>query len=421
MSREQIETIAQKHVNEVLAEINEKVEREKERIEQERIERETKLREKQHEKELARERAAEEKAEKERIKAEQREQKAEEKRLKQEAKDAERKRKADEKAAQKELKTTQKVLVMGEEGIVEHDVQKGKEAEIPPQKEGSAKDEELDETQGDHAPARPDITQDDEEEKFEDAVAEVEDLPKEEDIKDGQTDEGQALDKTGTDDDFEQIQKEEAIATSGPSQSQIEPVPHPDTSQEDDTKRGKIKSWLLDKKEKIGRRLSRAPETTPSKPTPIIPTQAIETEPHEPAEDRNEAEGDRDWEEEDIYGAQPPKPPTKWLETPGEPGVRESSMREVAMATSDDTEPERSQSREESTFEYFKVKEPVQTSDETNDGSGYQHKISSPVHQNDRGFSDAAEDLSESKKSLSVKEEGRKVSSERGSRFREEF
>jgi len=118
MTHEQVEAIAQKHVNEVLAEINEKVQREKERIEAERIERESRAREKAHERELARERVAEEKAEKDRIRAEQKEAKAAEKREKAEAKTAEKKKREDEKAAAKELKAMTKEQVSPLEGFV---------------------------------------------------------------------------------------------------------------------------------------------------------------------------------------------------------------------------------------------------------------------------------------------------------------
>ena len=128
MTHEQVEAIAQKHVNEVLAEINEKVHREKERIEAERIERETRAREKAHERELARERAAEEKAEKDRLKAEQKEAKAAEKKEKAEAKAAEKKKREDEKAAAKGLKAVTKEQAGAVEGVMAFDQQRESEA-----------------------------------------------------------------------------------------------------------------------------------------------------------------------------------------------------------------------------------------------------------------------------------------------------
>ena len=150
MTREQIEAIAQKHVNDVLAEINRKVEREKERIEMERIERESKAREKQLERELARERAAQEKAEKEKARAEQRERKAEEKRIKVEAKQAEKRRREDEKKAQKDLKVFQQEQVVAGEGLDEDDAQRDEEAEPTRRTDDSAKQRALNEPEIEH-------------------------------------------------------------------------------------------------------------------------------------------------------------------------------------------------------------------------------------------------------------------------------
>ena len=270
MTYEEVEAIARKHVNEVLAEINEKVEREKERIETERIEKETKLREKQHEKELARERAAEEKAEKERIKSEQREQKAEEKRIKTETKLAEKKKKEDEKIAQKELKVIQKEQLAVGEGLALYDAQNDVEAELAHRREEAAKDRASDEAQGDQLAAVGGVLEFDAQKNQEEFHKEVEEnIQAGRELAEVRQDQAAAVGGVLEHDaqkDQEAYRKhvEEKVAAGrelAEAQNEqtraVEVVPHLDKALDDDAKGKGIKFWLKEKKDKIGRRLVR--------------------------------------------------------------------------------------------------------------------------------------------------------------------
>lgn len=341
MTHEQVEAIAQKHVNEVLAEINEKVEREKERIEKERIERETKLREKQEEKDAAREKAAQEKAEKEKIKAEHREQKAEEKRQKEEEKRAkeeakaaekrkkdeelaaekrrkeeelaaERKRKEDELNAQKELNAVQKEQLALGEGVLQHDAQM--EQKESAQSEPKASSEGL----------------------------------------------------------AEAVQANTGV--------------NPETVDEDGKGKG-IKSWF---KTKVGRRLSRN-------------AQDMEPAPATASGSKTESKS-----KEDLYGTFPVA--SNWIE-PSRP--REESLRDVALAKHTDDVP--SETHEE----------PVEEEDhEIDDIAGYKPEgYETPEYvSEDEKFDDAVEEIKEGSSPTSVaKEAEKKVSVDKGSRFKEEF
>ena len=515
MTHEQVEAIAQKHVNEVLAEINEKVEREKERIEQERIERETKAREKQHEKDIARDR------------------KAEEKRVKEETKAAEKKKKADEKTAQKELKTVQKEQLAVGEGLAQYDAQKEKEAEFAERRENLLKERALNQAQTEQMAAVGGVLEFDEtkekqaefahqyhekvaQEDVKDAQKElagavggvleyddtkakqeefasqyhdkqakqelretekdlgktvggvmefdaqkdketafhhqVEEAHKQRELTDAQKEQAAAVggvlefdsqkDKEAafmqqvkdaqTDRALNQVQGEQLAAVDGGLQfdqqkeneavrKQVverhkanqelaqatseqahaaEVVLHPDTALDDDSKRHKLKSWLKEKKDKIGKRLSRGAGDSES---PVItPTTSPTKKEVKPAD-----------EEEDIYGSQP-LATTNWS---GSDRPRETSLKDVALAKTD--EPERPKTTDS---EVQEPKHPVPL--EINDLSAYKSAGYEDVVTDDEEYDDAEEEFEEdpgTSSHLGVKDEGRKVSSERGSRFKEEF
>jgi myosin heavy subunit len=340
MTHEQVEAIAQKHVNEVLAEINEKVEREKERIEKERIERETKLREKQEEKDAAREKAAQEKAEKEKIKAEHREQKAEEKRQKEEekrakdeAKAAEKRKKEEELAAEKRKKE--------EELAAER---KRKEDELNAQKELNAVQKELALGEG--------VSQHD---------AQME-----------QKESAQSEPKASSEGLAEAVQANTGV--------------NPETVDEDGKGKG-IKSWF---KTKVGRRLSRN-------------AQDMEPAPTTASGSKTESKS-----KEDLYGTFPVA--SNWIE-PSRP--REESLRDVALAKHTDDVP--SETHEE----------PVEEEDhEIDDIAGYKPEgYETPEYvSEDEKFDDAVEEFKEGSSPTSVaKEAEKKVSVDKGSRFKEEF
>jgi len=463
MTRDQVEAIAQKHVNEVLAEINEKVEREKERIEMERIERETKLREKQHEKELARERAAEEKAEKEKIKAEQKEQKAEEKRLKDEAKAAEKKRKADEKQAQKDLKTVQKEQLGTGEGLVQYDAQKDKEAEIAERKEAVAKNIALNKAEGEQMAAVGGVIEYDQQKDRQEAViqaakdaqaereletAEGEqreavggviefDQQKEvEDFRKGVEERVQAnreLAEAGAEQraavggviDFDQQKDQEALrksidqkvqANKELAQAQAEQanaaevVLNPDTALDDDKKGGvRVLSWFRDKGSKLGKRLSRLGSPD--------------------AESRNKSTAvgnnkDEDDDDEDLYGEQL---------TPAidrDAVMRDDSLRKVALAQADEPPKEAEvheaeKSEEEKEAEHVDEAYAIPDSQEIDEPGAEEGEEEGE----EEGFDDAPEEIKDevpepASSSLTPKDEAggmRKVSSEKGSFFKEEF
>src|SRR5277367_5897898 len=86
-----------------------------------------------------------------------------------------------------------------------------------------------------------------------------------------------------------------------------EVVLNPDTALDDDAKVKGLKGWFKEKREKIGRRLSRS--------TPASPKQETGKQEEE--------------EEEDLYG-EPPQTSSNWKETPVTP--REDSLRNVALA-----------------------------------------------------------------------------------------
>jgi hypothetical protein len=391
MTHEQVEAIAQKHVNEVLAEINEKVEREKERIEAERVDKETKARDKQHEKDLARERAAEEKAEKDRIKAEQREQKAEEKRVKEEAKAAERKKKEDALAEQraavvtekkkkddeKKLKAVQAEQLAAAEGLQQYDKQKETEAE-------EAKEGALKEVTGEQGAAVEGVLEYDHDKEVEAEQA------KEEALNEVTGEQGGAVEgvlQHDHDKDNEETRKEAVEATYTATKTGDTPIESPPTDAkpdaDDDVKSGRIKSWF---KSKVGRRLSRN-------------AQDIGTSP-------SKSQGNA--ADEDIYG-----------ETPKQP-ILASNWTEAQIPA------DASISTEENAPRADSLKEVALAKDETSDNHEIEHVRAShetaadTVDEDD--FVDAPEEIKEtSSPYLGVEEDGRKVSSERGSRFKEEF
>ena len=441
MTYEQVEAIAQKNVDEVLAEINEKVQREKERIETERIERETKLREKQHEKDLARERAAEEKAEKDRIKSEQREQKAEEKRIKTETKLAEKKKKEDEKIAQKELKAVQKEQLAVGEGVDQYDAQKDPEAELTHRQEEAAKHRALDEAQGDQVGAVNGLLEfgaQKDQEEFRKNVEDKTHVGRElaEIQEDQRASVGGVLGfdtqndqeayrklfqkKPQTDGELAEVQEDQAASAGSPleynaqkdqeayhkrfeekqaagselaeaqdEQSRVAEVLHPDTTSDDEAKGKGIKSWLKEKKDKIGKRLGR--HISPESPTKL--------ESKEPEEEEEEEE-----EEEDLYGEQLPMT-SNWREAPH---TREDSLRNIALAKHEHLDVAGGKMEE---------REPVEQ-------ASAQHEVEHTEESGDEEFNDAEENFEPKEPagtSLAVKEEPRKLSSERGSRFKEEF
>jgi myosin heavy subunit len=330
MTHEQVEAIAQKHVNEVLAEINEKVEREKERIEKERIERETKSREKQEEKDAAREKAAQEKAEKEKIKAEHREQKAEEKRQKEEEKRAKEEAKAAEKRKKEEELAAEK---------------RKKEEELNAQKELNA-------VQKEQLALGEGVSQHD---------AQME-----------QKESAQSEPKASSEGLAEAVQANTGV--------------NPEAVDEDGKGKG-IKSWF---KTKVGRRLSRN-------------AQDMEPAPTTASGSKTESKS-----KEDLYGTFPVA--SNWIE-PSRP--REESLRDVALAKHTDDVP--SETHEE----------PVEEEDhEIDDIAGYKPEgYETPEYvSEDEKFDDAVEEFKEGSSPTSVaKEAEKKVSVDKGSRFKEDF
>jgi Eisosome protein 1 len=357
MTHEQVEAIAQKHVNEVLAEINEKVERERARIETEKIERETRLREKEHEKELARERAAEDKAEKDRIKAAERERKAEERRIKTESKIAEKKKKEEEKIAAKELKAVQREQLAVAEGSAQDNVQKHVEETLARRKEEAGGERALDDVQSDQADVVDGVLRYDAEENQE-MRKEIE----------------------------ERVNAHHELA---------EVVLHPDTALDDDVMGHGIKSWLKEKKEKIGRRLSRA--IAPESPTKHDSKEEDQHREQSP-KTSTEKEG-----EEDLYGEHLPVV-SKWEDSTG---AREDSPRNVALAKHEDAE---------------NIERKTQEQPATGDHEVSKH--GGTEENDDDEFKDAEEEVEPEEPATSafgIMKESRKLSGERGSRFKEEF
>lgn len=385
MTREQVEAIAQKHVNEVLAEINEKVERERERIDRERIEREAKIREKQQGKELARERAAEEKVERERIKAEQREQKAEQKRLKDEAKAAEKKRK-EEKHAQRESKAAQKDQLTT--GLVESDAQKDSEAEFAHRNEESGTARALAEAQDDPMAVVAGVLQRDSQKDQEESAKKGE----EKTHTSSELAEREGGNHRNQLEDVAKPGKEQASAIAEQARVADAPV-YPNHILEDDSKGHKLKSWLKEKREKFGRRLSRH---TPGGEPILSPTKEDKGKAKEPFDD-------------DLYGQQLPSSSHKH-----ETDMRDDSLKNVALAKPED-EPGQTASAEDSDVE------------EIQDVANYMNvSIVPPTFTDESGdeeFKDADSKLEgPANSSPTVKgEEGKMVSSERVSRFKEEF
>jgi Eisosome protein 1 len=387
MTHEQVEAIAQKHVNEVLAEINEKVEREKERIETERIDKETKAREKQHEKDLARERAAEEKAEKDRIKAEQREQKAEEKRVKEEAKAAERKKKEDALAEQraavaaekkrkddeKKLKVVQAEQLAAAEGLQQYDKQK--ETEPEEAKEGALK-----EVTGEQGAAVEGVLEYDHDKEVEAEEA------NEEALKEVTGEQGGAVEGVlQYDHDKDNEAPKEAVETANQTSNVPLESPPADAKPDadDDAKGGRIKSWF---KSKVGRRLSRNAQDIGTSPSKYGGNAA----------------------DEDIYGEKPKQPiiASNWTDgqIPADPNI----------------------STEESVPRADSLKEVALAKHETSDSHEIEHVHAThetvPDTVDEDEFVDAPEEIKErTSPYLGVEEDGRKGSSERGSRFKEEF
>ena len=399
MTHEQIEAIAQKHVNEVLAEINEKVEREKERIETERIEKETRLREKQHEKDLARERAAEEKAEKDRIRSEQREQKAEEKRHKTESKLAEKKKREDEKIAEKESKALHNEQLAVGEGLGQLDVQNDNETELAHRREEAGKDRAADKTQGDQGAGVDRVSEFDAQKDPETYRKRVEkQLQAGHEWADVREDQAAAVGRVSEHDTpkdqkayrkrVEEKPGPELVNAQNERGRDAEAVLHPNTALDDAKGKG-IKSWLKEKKNKIGKRLSR--HALPESPT------KAESNELEEEEDEDEEEE----EEEDLYGEQLPMA-SNWRETPN---AREDSLRNVALAKHEDSNVK------------GKEREPVEQ-------ASAEREVERTEESGDEEFKDAKENFEPEELAgsfLAVKEEPMKSSSERGSRFKEEF
>jgi hypothetical protein len=163
----------------------------------------------------------------------------------------------------------------------------------------------------------------------------------------------------------------------------LEVVVDPDTALDNDGKGKGIKSWLKEKKDKIGKRLSRHK-------SPESPTKPESKEPEEEEE-----------EEEDLYGEQLPTT-SNWRETPH---TREDSLRNVTSAKYDDSDIE---GKKRGSVEQASV----------------EHEEEYVEESGDEKFSDAEENFESEEpvgSSFAVKEEPRKLSSERGSRFKEEF
>jgi len=366
MTHEQVEAIAQKHVDEVLAEINEKVEREKERLR------------------LI----------------------AEEKRAKEEAKAAEKKRKADEKAAQKELKTVTKEQLAIGEGLAQYDAQKDKEAEAARKSHEKQARKELKEAGKDLGAAVGGVMEFDKHREEEDAYRNhMEELHRQRTLEEAEKDQAAAVGGVIQYDHEkdEEAARKEAVerhkanvelkkATAQQAQA-AEVVLHPDTALDDDSKRHKFKSWLKDTKDKVARRLSVSKENYESSTTSPV---------------KKESKIDDD---EDIYGTQP-LASTNWS-TADKP--EDESAKEAASSTPGQSErPATAESPEKPAVR------------EINDLTAYKSAgYVEPGASEDDHFDDAAEEIDEeptASSSLAVKgEEGRKMSSERGSRFKEEF
>lgn len=423
MTHEQVEAIAQKHVNEVLAEINEKVEREKERIEQERLEREARQREKEAEKQAAREKAAEEKAEKEKLKQEQREHKAEEKRIKEEAKMAEKKKKEEAKTAQKELKQVTKEQLAVGEGIVQYDAEKEKEGEL-------AKERALNEVTGDQTHAVEGVLQYDAEKDKEAEIKGIQERVQKQKMSDeASRDQAHAVEGVLQDDsekDEEEFRKfvderakaNETLNGGARDQAQAAEVGlNPDTALDDDpAKGGRIKSWF---KEKIGRRLSRHGDESsgPSGPSASPQKPSISS----PIAQESKAE---DEEEEDLYGTQNPIA-SNWrsIDPTSSSKPREDSLRNVALAKPDSPSPipKVNTAIPSAAANY---EEPHEITDLTAYKAGNYEDLDYTSGEDE--FDDAEEEFEEPStgaEKLGIKdlELERKISGERASRFKEEF
>ena len=409
MTHEQVEAIAQKHVNEVLQEINEKVKREKERIEAEAAERERIRAEKASEKaQKAAEKAAE-KAEKDRIKAAVKEAKAEQKREKMEATVAEKKRKEEEKTAQKELKNVTREQAGVPEGLAEYDAVKDKEAAVKAEKEEKEKEEKekegmLNEVQGEQAAVVSGLLEFDKEKEEEhtarkEMLAEVEgEQPRPvegvmafDQQKEDEQHEKEAVEHAKMEDLLHQTEAEQAAAATGLEEDDKsheivenrinyeEPLA---SAQAEARGSHGLRNWF---KEKIGRRTSRNAQDLP--PAPTTTTTAAVAEGT--TDTRPTTGTSKHTEEEDIYGAQPIIA-SNWTEA-NKP--RDDSLRNVALATHSDTQPSRLHEGGVSAGE-------------------------------DEVFEDAKEDVENladpTAPFLSAENEGRS-SGERGSRFKEEF
>jgi hypothetical protein len=177
-----------------------------------------------------------------------------------------------------------------------------------------------------------------------------------------------------------------------------EVVLNPDTALDDDAKGKGLKGWFKETKEKIGRRLSRS--------TPASPKQETGKQEEEKEEEEEE--------EEDLYG-EPPQTSSNWRETPVTP--REDSLRNVALAKPHDdaaaveeTHLDKGKELEEETHEETPATVHEPAAEEESEG--------------EEKFDDAKDSFAEEPASTSLavpEEEVRRVSSERGSRFKEEF
>jgi hypothetical protein len=161
----------------------------------------------------------------------------------------------------------------------------------------------------------------------------------------------------------------------------------PNIAPEDDAKSRGLKEWFKEKREKIGRRLSRA--TAPG----TAKDELKDEHKHESRE-----------EEEDLYGEQLPTT-GNWKESTDSP--REDSLRNVAFAK----------------HEYSDVSEPREQP--SVDESGEHTEEHTKEEAEDIGhekYDDAEEFFEFDKPPLpAIPEELRGVSNERGSRFKEEF
>jgi colicin import membrane protein len=331
----------------------------------------------------------------------------------QKAKEAAYERKVEELHTRRELDNAQKEQAAAVGGILELDAQKDKEAAFQNQVEKLHMNQELDTAQKEQAGAIGGVIAYEAQQDEKAALKHrIEDAQKDTALKAAQGEQASAVDgvlQYDKEKDTEAARKEavekykanvDLQKATAEQAHAAEVVLHPDTALEDDSKRQTLKSWFKDKKDKVAKRLSMSKENY---------IEPIAT----PSPTSSPTKSDiKKVDNEDIYGSQPLKS-TNWtaVDLP-----RDDSVKEVALAKAD-------QSTEHPSTESTKksAKPPVQ---EITDISAYKNPEYNPNASEDEHYDDAAEDFEEEPaptSSLAVKEEAGKVSSERGSRFKEEF